>query len=400
MKKIVLFMVLVIFLVVGTLFMTACSKLDTQKFILETSKNFGTFFEKLFPKIDTPKLILGSSKIVVPNGAIVGTQVDRVIRDIVWEDSQWDKSVPENRVPTKPEDIVPYMEGARVRELMSYAGVNILPLANGIAKFNSDENSWYASDAMGNWRFEIDPSKIDYETAKKTAEDTVVLPDTHGFNIIANLAMNANPKPFLVVACMDLHSKTEAALYLAQNGINIYGPCDRFAGELIGYQKTYPDAATIIGTAPIKKGPNETAIIGDQPIEIDLGETIIVQTATDLSYPWQYADTPMRYLASLAEKYPETGFNLISVDANAGYLERVINKAKELNAEVVAVRVGKSNSEEEAVHDAKILADWLSESKTHRAILFHTAIYEPGYSLFFDFPKQTTFGDLNPVIKQ
>jgi hypothetical protein len=400
MKKFLLFLIFVIFLIVGTLFVTACSKVETQNFILETSKNFGDFFEKIFLKVDTPKLILGSSKIVVPNGAIIGTQVDRVIRDIVWEDSQWDKNVPENRIPTKPEDIVPYMEGERVKELMRYAKVNVLPLPNGIAKFDSEENCWYASDAIGNWRFEVDPSKIEYKTAEKIDENTVMLPDTHGFNIIASLAINANPRPFLVIACMDLHSKADAALYLAQNGINIYGPCDRFAGELIGYQKTYPEAATIIGTAPIKEGSNETAIIGDQPIEIDLGETIIVQKTADLSYPWQYADTPMRYFTLLVEKYPETKLNLISVDANAGCLERVINKAKELNAEVVAVRVGKSNSEEEAVHDAEILADWLSESKNHRAILFHTAIYEPGYRLFFDFPKQTTFGDLNPVIKQ
>jgi len=45
------------------------------------------------------------------------------------------------------------------------------------------------------------------------------------------------------------------------------------------------------------------------------------------------------------------------------------------------------------------VAQWLKEDPKHRVILFHSAPYEPGYNLFFQFPKQTSFGDLNPIIR-
>jgi hypothetical protein len=44
-------------------------------------------------------------------------------------------------------------------------------------------------------------------------------------------------------------------------------------------------------------------------------------------------------------------------------------------------------------------AKWLLENKHHRAVLLHSAAYESGIKLFKEFPKQTTFGDLNPVIE-
>jgi hypothetical protein len=37
---------------------------------------------------------------------------------------------------------------------------------------------------------------------------------------------------------------------------------------------------------------------------------------------------------------------------------------------------------------------WLQEDRTHRALLFHSAPYEDGYRLFFEFPEQTSFGDI------
>ncbi|MGH2436367.1 MAG: hypothetical protein ACRDFA_05175, partial [bacterium] len=55
-------------------------------------------------------LIIGGSKLVVPRGAVVGVQVDRVVRDIAWDGSRWDRRVEATRVPESPEDLVPYME--------------------------------------------------------------------------------------------------------------------------------------------------------------------------------------------------------------------------------------------------------------------------------------------------
>ena len=44
-------------------------------------------------------------------------QVDRVIRDIHWKDSDYDARVPPDRVPEKLSEIVPYMEGDRYKAL-------------------------------------------------------------------------------------------------------------------------------------------------------------------------------------------------------------------------------------------------------------------------------------------
>ena len=50
--------------------------------------------------------------------------------------------------------------------------------------------------------------------------------------------------------------------------------------------------------------------------------------------------------------------------------------------------------------DYKPVAEWLKEDQRNRAVLLHSAAYEPGDALFKEFPKQTTFGDLDPVIER
>jgi hypothetical protein len=44
-------------------------------------------------------------------------------------------------------------------------------------------------------------------------------------------------------------------------------------------------------------------------------------------------------------------------------------------------------------------AAWLKEDPTRRAVLFHTAGYREGCKLFAEFPAQTTFGDIRPVLE-
>jgi len=46
--------------------------------------------------------------------------------------------------------------------------------------------------------------------------------------------------------------------------------------------------------------------------------------------------------------------------------------------------------------DKPAIANWLKESKEHRAILFHSAAYVAGLEMFDEFPEQTSFGDLDP----
>jgi hypothetical protein len=72
-----------------------------------------------------------------------------------------------------------------------------------------------------------------------------------------------------------------------------------------------------------------------------------------------------------------------------GQAAAIVRRAEELHASAIAVRVW--NDE-----DAAPVRGWLRASKTHRAVLFHTAPYPAGYALFGEFPKQTTFGDPRP----
>jgi hypothetical protein len=342
-------------------------------------------------------LILGASTLVVPHGAIVGVQVDRVIRDIHWTPSAFDASVPADRVPRDVTQLVPYMEGRLAGELMRFAGVSIRPLTPAVVRLDPAHTGLgYASDAEGNYRFVVDSSKTSYASARRVGPDLLELPDTHGFASVA--AEAARLKPFLVMACMDLPSKTEAALYLAERGINTYGSTDRFGYEALGYRLQRPGAAVVLGSAPIRPGPDGSAVIGDQAVEIALDETIVAQWTDRQKYPWQYNDAAWRYFAALDDLYG-LGLRLVKVAADAGELETLLAVARARDASVVAVRVGKANSEDETRRDAEALSRWLRESPRRRAVLFHTAAYEAGYRLFFDFPRQTTFGDLDPQLR-
>ncbi|MCX6765679.1 MAG: hypothetical protein NT136_01825 [Candidatus Moranbacteria bacterium] len=337
-------------------------------------------------------LVLGKSKIIVPKASYVGTQVDRVVRDIAWKNSKFDERAdPHRRIRTK-EDVVPYMEGRMVQFLMDYADVKVCSLSPARAVRKMD-GFYYAGDGTsGNYPFLIDPSKVDYPTAAfLDGRNKAILPDTHGFNMVAEEArrMKILEKLDLVIACMDTPAKADAALFLARNGINCFGPCDRFAYQLIGYRKLVPKGVTIMGTAPIRKHQNG-AVIGDQPVSISLEEKIVVQF-TEKGYPDQYCDTPARYFKQL-EKILKLKLNLKSVAAGVGETFKVVAEAEKSRSKAIGVRI--FNQE-----DAKPVAEWLKKDKSNRAIFFHSAPYEPGYEMFFRFPEQTSFGDLEPIVE-
>jgi len=57
----------------------------------------------------------------------------------------------------------------------------------------------------------------------------------------------------------------------------------------------------------------------------------------------------------------------------------VVAEAKELGVKIIGIRIRYPQE-----HEA--LATWLKENKERRAILFHSAIYNAGYCLFFRIP--------------
>ncbi|WP_245923959.1 hypothetical protein [Methanothermobacter tenebrarum] len=322
-------------------------------------------------------IVVGDSYIKVSPRERVVTQVDRVIRDRA---SNYNLDVPPDHRPRDPSEVVPWMEGARIRELMKYANITVIPATNvTVKKING---SYFAPDDKGNFVFEVDVSKLGRLNSIRIDENTWKEIDTHGMNVLVPTAIEENAS--LVVGCGDHPGKAKAEAYLAEHGIDCYAPCDRFTSNIMPYK----GPGTILGSAPIRPlKDGEGAIIGAQPIYFSVDEKIVVQTTTR-AYPDQYCDTPYRYFTSLERKYG-IDLDLVVVDANAGEAYKVVDKARETGAKIIGVRVLNEK-------DKKPVEEWLREDRSHRAILFHSAAYEPGYSLFFEFPYQVAGQDPNP----
>lgn len=322
------------------------------------------------------KLIIGKSSIKIKKGSKIKTQVDRVTRD--WLSAYHIDSPPWQFRRNK---LVPWHEGEKINEILDAVDAEVSVVWGTRAK--KIDGKWYAPDAEGIYRFRISEDKAyQYPTNIILDERTVLINDTHGINTIAWDSMDAD----LVVGCGDLEGKIEAAYYLAKKGINVYMPTDRFAAMLIGVKTK----GNIVGAAPVRK-TLDGAVIGDQPISIDINETIMV-TNTTAGYPVQYYDTPYRYFKEL-EKYIGRSLKILTVEIDEhGGADKIIESARREKVRVVGTRVT-SKEEYEAV------SRWLRVDKSHRAILFHSAVYPEGYKLFFEFPAQTTFGDINIVFE-
>lgn len=321
---------------------------------------------------DLRKIIIGKSAIRLNKNPEIKTQVDRVTRDWLsafnFDSPPWD---------FKDERTVPWHEGEKIKELINFTDAKVSPVWG--TKVKKIGDNWYAHDADGIFRFMISADKVyNYPTNIIIDEETVIINDTHGINVIALDSLGAD----LAVGCGDLEGKVEAAYYLAENGVNVYMPTDRFVNMLFGTTTK----GVIIGSAPVKKTLGG-AVIGDQPISIDVNEPIVVSNSSG-GYPLQYYDTPYRYFREL-ERYIGKKMNIIPVNITEyGKGSSVVEEAKKVGAKLIGIRVwGKEE------HDS--VYSWLKEDSSRRAILFHSAVYPEGYRLFFEFPEQTTFGDIN-----
>ena len=324
-------------------------------------------------------IVIGASYIKVPQNAKVVTQVDRVIKDT---SSHINDKTPPGQSPTSTKQLVPYMEGARVADLMKYADVQVIPITGvTIKKING---SWYGPDEKGNYIFGVDPSKAGpLFSINGNDSNTKIEINTHGMNVLVPGAIQNNA--YLAVGCGDIPGKAKAEVYMAQHGINCYAPCDRFTASVMPYNGT----GVILGGEPIRAITNGSgAVIGAQPVAIDKNELIIVQT-TNKTYPDQYCDTPNRYFKDLQKAY-NIRLDLDVVNANTGETDKIVAEAQKTGANVIGVRV-------ETNKDKTPVENWLKANPNHRAILFHSASYEPGYSLFFEFPQQVTGQDPRPV---
>lgn len=323
-------------------------------------------------------VVLGATNITVPQGATVVTQVDRVTKD---PGSKLNNSLNSDFRPTSPSQLVPWMEGARVQELMKYANVTVIPATNvPVKKIN---NTWYGPDDKGNYVYAVDPGKMTDLRSQPSTDGTRLATVTHGMNVMVPDAVKNHA--YLVVACGDLPGKAQAEGYMNTKGINCYAPCDRFTYELLDKNAS----GTSLGTMPVRAlKDGKGAVIGAQPISMNLKEKIIVQT-TIKGYPDQYCDTPKRYFDGFEKTYG-VKLDKVVVDANTGQTNMVVDEAQKTGANIIAVRVLSDK-------DKGPVKDWLKKDPNHRAVLFHSAAYEPGYALFFEFPNQVTGDDTKPV---
>ena len=324
-------------------------------------------------------IIIGASYIKVPENATVVTQVDRVIKD---QASRYNVNTPPGQSPKNASQLVPWMEGSRVAELMKYANVHVIPITG--VPIKEINGNWYGPDDHGNFVFEVDPSKTSslFSVDGNDSQDKIEI-NTHGMNVMVPGAIKNHA--FLVVACGDLPGKAKAEMYMAARGINCYAPCDRFTANVMGYNGT----GVILGGEPIRPIINGTgAVIGAQPVAINKTERIVVQT-TNQTYPDQYCDTPNRYFTQLEKVYNIT-LNLDVVNAHINQTDLIVAEAEKTGANVIGVRVQTST-------DKKPVEAWLKANPNHRAIIFHSASYDPGYSLFTEFPNQVTGQDPRPI---
>ena len=324
-------------------------------------------------------LVLGESTIQLTPGMRVGTQVERVYRDwlgYAWDGTHllsWDLTRKPVALPIVRDDgNHAHHEGALVAELQRMTDVSVTPLFGTLIA--RDGEKWYGPDEKGVFRFEILDDKIEYPTTH-TFNNVGWITDTHGISAIVSQALEY--KSQLVVGCGDYEGKVKAAYYLAEKGVNVVFPGDRFEYQLIGYK----GEGVLMGTAPVKR-VDGVPVIGHQPVSFSLGELIVAEDTTQ-RYPTQYYDAAARYFRQLG-KFVRLNVKYVLVD-DENQLDKVLEQA----CSVVAVRI--RTDKEDAT-----LRQWLLSSPKNRAILFHSGLYPWAQGLFADFPSQVTFGDLRP----
>ena len=278
--------------------------------------------------------------------------------------------------PLPESALVNYHEGALVMRMRKLAPIEVYPLAGALIAQRGEH--WYGMDETGTFRFEILRDKTEYPTTHAFSTFGWI-EDTHGISALVSQALDR--KMQVVVGCGDAEGKAQAAYYLAQRGVHVVLPGDRYQDLLLGYEAT----GTVVGTAPVKSLDGRV-VVGHQPIRFSLHEPIVVEDTKQV-FPLQYYDAGARYFRRLSVS---VALRLEYVEVtDAKQIERVLEHAARVGSSAVAVRVTTE-------YEKQALANWLKGSRNRRAILFHSGLYPFAQPLFEDFPDQVTFGDLHP----
>ena len=320
----------------------------------------------------TTHYVLGRTTIPVARGARVGIQLERTVRDWLSYKMDYDLQPSFPRLP----NILDYHEGARLRDLMEAAQVQPVPLTGTFLAERGGK--WYAPDENGVFRFHVLDDKVQYPTVKYHA-GIALMTDTHGISSMVEQAVRERVD--LAIGCGDNPGKAHASYHLAARGIDVYFPCDREIGMLLGHDAR----GRVLGTAPVRP-TGDGAEIGNQPVRFAVAEAVVVEDiAEDGAH--RYYDSPMRYFKALAAIVP-LKIHPVTIRA-VKETGKATAEAEKVGARAIGVRVAFDE-------DYDAVKKWLLASKDNRAVLFHSAPYAPGYRLFAEFPEQVTFGDPRP----
>lgn len=115
---------------------------------------------KTAPPSGARAYVLGESAIHVAPNQVAGVQIERTVRDWISYQMAHDFS----GVPARPEALLTYHEGARLREIVGAGKVTVHALSGTLAARSGSK--WFAADENGGFRFEVLPDKLQYPTTR------------------------------------------------------------------------------------------------------------------------------------------------------------------------------------------------------------------------------------------
>ncbi len=337
------------------------------------------------PKNSTAFMI-GESMITLDRDSTIVAQVDRVTRDwlgitlnqspIVNSTTEILKVFSERWDYTEDELMadIGWHEGGRINDLLE---VDPAVMAAAGTLVYRHEGVWYAPDERGVFRFEVPQDKVFYPTTRFHSEDLATIIDTHGMNSIVEQALRYNATA--AIACCDNPSKIAAAQHLSKKGISAICFTDKYLPMILGSNES------ILGSPP-QNITDKQAILGNRPILFSFEEKFLVQDASSGKFATSYYKTPKYYFTNL-EKAIDLDVTYFSItDFNMTRL--MVDKALDINATVIAARCF---NRQDYIH----LKRFLDEDVDNRLILFHSSAYPYGVRLFEEYPRRTTFDDIN-----
>jgi len=347
-----------------------------------------TFVSPDLKEGDYSSVTIGNSEFFVDELTTVVSQVDRVSRD--WLSGQIQSPFSENILKVfselkswkKPDvmESVGWHEGGRVRDLLKTGAGHDVAAGTMVAE---KDGKWYAPDETGVFRFEVPIDKLLYPTTRFLRDNLAVIIDTHGINMLVDQAISHNAT--LVIGCGDHPAKAAAAKYLSDKGIDVISFPNKFFHLLLNDDKP----VRIMGSPPFEDYLDHIRI-GHRPLKLSLDDRIVVSNSSNDLFSLWYYQSPAHYFSELQKVIP-LDITYYSLKDFKDQLN-LVAAARKIDANIIATRIYNQ-------FDYGALSEWLREDKRHKAVLFHSSSYPYGVKLFKEFPKQTSFGDVNVVLE-